>query len=130
LYSVKEVSEVLNLSLVSVYKKFKKPEIKPYIVKKEGIKYISEEGLEILKGLKDNSENTGQSKQHNNADDGILNDYINHLKEQLKQKDTQIQQLIELNKNNQILLKQEKDKVLLLEEKKKPFWSRLFNKEK
>ncbi|MDU1136133.1 MAG: hypothetical protein E7A12_14530, partial [Enterococcus faecalis] len=45
--------------------------------------------------------------------DDLINlnqDLINFLKQQLEEKDKQIEELINLNKNNQILLKQQQDK--------------------
>ena len=39
-----------------------------------------------------------------------LKDEINYLREQIEKKDNQIQELVNLNKNNQVLLKQQQDK--------------------
>ena len=39
-----------------------------------------------------------------------LKDEIKYLREQTEKKDNQIQELINLNKNNQVLLKQQQDK--------------------
>ncbi|EGT3607973.1 DNA-binding protein [Clostridium perfringens] len=49
-YTVDQASKELNISKQAIYKQLKKEEFKEYIVIKEGIKHISEEGLKRLKG--------------------------------------------------------------------------------
>jgi len=103
LYSVSEISELINLSKVSIYKKLKLKEIEPYIVKIQGITYVDTIGFNLLKeSLKLNEEvETGLNI--------LKDDYIETLKEQLNKKDNQIAELHKLIENNQILLKQEKE---------------------
>ncbi len=138
LYTVSEVSDLTNLSKVSIYNKLKLKQIQGHISKNQGITYIDEEGLNLIKdslslkendlnNLNDNKDDTC-IKQDIPTDDDNLNlksSYINTLKEQLKIKDIQIQELNnrlaaeqELSKNRQILeLKQQpKQDIKALEE--------------
>ena len=129
MFTVEEVSKLLSVSKVTIYAKLKKYESK--VVVKQGKKYVTEELLSLIKQelnlkecLKDNlkvENNTGAINQEiaTDRDDLInLNQYlINFLKQQLeekdiqlREKDKQIEELINLNKNNQVLLKQQQDK--------------------
>jgi len=138
IYTVAKVSELVNLSKASIYNKLKLKEFESYITKKQGITYISEEGLKLiqsdLKYYKDN--NTVNEEVATDSDFiNTLKDDITYLKDQAKQKDLQfINQLKEKDKqlenyserlkqahklieNNQILLKEKpKQEILLLEE--------------
>ena len=136
LYTILEVSEKINLSKVSIYKKLKSDELKVHITKKKGVSYIDEEGFNLirdsLKTEKTKESNT-TSKQETAADSDTINlklDYINYLKQQIKTKDQLIlkisdllEKALKLNENNQVLLK---DKPKLIEEPKKGFWAKLF----
>ena len=122
MFTVDEVSKFLSVSKVTIYAKLKKYESK--VVVKQGKKYVTEELLSLIKQelnlkecLKDNlkvGNNTGAINQEVATDrDDLINlnqDLINFLKQQLEEKDKQIEELINLNKNNQILLKQQQDK--------------------
>ena len=129
MFTVEEVSKLLSVSKVTIYAKLKKYESK--VVVKQGKKYVTEELLSLIKQelnlkecLKDNlkvENNTGAINQEIATDrDDLINlnqDLINFLKQQLeekdiqlREKDKQIEELINLNKNNQILLKQQQDK--------------------
>ena len=138
MFTVEEVSKLLSVSKVTIYAKLKKYESK--VVVKQGKKYVTEELLSLIKQelnlkecLKDNlkvENNTGAINQEIAMDrDDLINlnkDLINFLKQQLEEKDIQlrkkdkqIEELINLNKNNQVLLKQQQDKEInqkLLEE--------------
>ena len=129
MFTVEEVSKLLSVSKVTIYAKLKKYGSK--VVVKQGKKYVTEELLSLIKQelnlkecLKDNlkvENNTGAINQEIATDrDDLINlnqDLINFLKQQLEEKDIQlrekdklIEELINLNKNNQILLKQQQDK--------------------
>ena len=129
MFTVEEVSKLLSVSKVTIYAKLKKYESK--VVVKQGKKYVTEELLSLIKQelnlkecLKDNlkvENNTGAINQEIATDrDDLINlnqDLINFLKQQLeekdiqlREKDKQIEELINLNKNNQVLLKQQQDK--------------------
>lgn len=149
MFTVEEVSKDLSVSKVTVYNKLKKYENK--VVLKQGKKYITEDLFNLIKEeLKvkskvKNQENKKCSNQEIAMDRDVsfklnesLNaDLIDILKEQLKEKDiqlrekdNQIQELIDLNKNNQVLLKQQQDKEinqLKLEDHIKEFDEKLLN---
>ncbi|MDB2105074.1 hypothetical protein [Clostridium paraputrificum] len=129
MFTVEEVSKLLSVSKVTIYAKLKKYGSK--VVVKQGKKYVTEELLSLIKQelnlkecLKYNlkvENNTGAINQEIATDrDDLINlnqDLINFLKQQLeekdiqlREKDKQIEELINLNKNNQILLKQQQDK--------------------
>ena len=129
MFTVEEVSKLLSVSKVTIYAKLKKYESK--VVVKQGKKYVTEELLSLIKQelnlkecLKDNlkvGNNTAAINQEVATDrDDLINlnqDLINFLKQQLeekdiqlREKDKQIEELINLNKNNQVLLKQQQDK--------------------
>lgn len=50
-YKVEEVAKKLNISKQAVYKKLNRDDIKAYIVMVEGVKHLSIEGLNKLKGV-------------------------------------------------------------------------------
>lgn len=52
MFKVEEVAKELNISRQAVYKKLNKESIQEYIVTIDGVKHLSTEGLEILKGKK------------------------------------------------------------------------------
>ena len=141
-YNVSEVSEITKLSKVSIYSRFKLKKFEPYLTKKQGVVYITEEGLKIIVGdLKENKEPINYLKEEaydsikgNKEELSFKTDYINTLKDQLKIKDTQIlekdlqlkekdlqiheinnrlSQEQDLHKNTQILFKQQQPQQIL-----------------
>lgn len=124
-YTVAEVNKITNLSKVSIYKKLKLKEFKNHIIKNDGITYIDEVGLTLIKdslklneSVKSdlNSEDTRESTNIEvitDLEDLTTNkELIKSLIEQLKAKDIQIQELSyslkkeqELHQNTQVLLK-------------------------
>lgn len=138
LMSVSEIANLTNLSKVSIYNKLKLKEIIPFIIKNKGITYVSEDGVALIKAslnLKEDTLNTldyriieddektditldnkeiqnikVQLKELNVEYTHSLKKEIELLKGQLDEKDKQINELIGLNKNNQVLLKQQQDK--------------------
>ena len=137
LYTVEEISELIGLSKVSIYRKLKLKDIALCTSRNHGVTYVTEEGLMLIK---DNSKVISDtSKEVNNDINNTLSneyiatdtdeitlkdDYILTLKSQLKEKDKQLEnysermkQLIDLNKNSQILLKDKPQQdIFLLEE--------------
>ena len=137
LYTVAEISELINLSKVSVYNKLKLKELENHIIKKGGITYVDDEGLNLIKDslkfkestLNDlNNDNEYNEETHEitaDIDDFELKeDYIKYLKSEnerlwseLQEKNLQINELNkllsneqDLHKNSQILLKNEQYK--------------------
>ncbi|WP_280538619.1 DNA-binding protein, partial [Clostridium perfringens] len=49
-YTVDQVSKELNISKQAIYKQLKKDEFKEYIMIIDGVKHISTDGLNLLKG--------------------------------------------------------------------------------
>ena len=136
IYTIAEVSELIGLSKVSIYRKLKLKQIEPHISKKQGITYITEEGLTLIKDtLKVIDEVKTESNQkyiNSSVNDEIATDtesfnikydYIKTLKEQLYEKDNQIKELTialgkaqGLHQNTQVLLRHEQEQPLLLEQ--------------
>lgn len=136
IYTIAEVSELIGLSKVSIYRKLKLKQIEPHISKKQGITYITEDGLTLIKEtLKVNDEVKTESKPKDiigSVDNEITTDtesfnikydYINTLKNQLNEKDCQIKELTialgkaqGLHQNTQVLLRHEQEQPLLLQQ--------------
>jgi hypothetical protein len=137
LYTVAEISNLTNLSKVSIYNKLKLKEVHEHITKKQGVSYIDEIGLNLIKdSLKlndddlndlDNNDIDSSVNEDISVDEDTLNiksDYINYLKvenerlwEELKDKNLQISNLQRLVENGQILLKDKPQQdIKLLEE--------------
>lgn len=49
LYKVSELSKLLNVSQVTIYKKIKLKEMEPFIIKNKGIIFVTEEGFNLIK---------------------------------------------------------------------------------
>jgi len=114
-----EVANKFGVSKVTIYKKINKlSELKPFIVKKQKITYIKDEGIEIIKNdlakfKEDNTKTVLNNKW--NEDISNLQDYFNLLKnqkniklKQMKNKNIQIDNikyLIKLSKRRLELLK-------------------------
>lgn len=125
LYTIAEVSELTGLSKTRIYKNLKLKELKAHISKRQGTTYITQQGFNLInESLTLNNEVKNKLKPKdivkiaNNeiAIDtesfNIKDDYIETLKEQLKEKDKHIEELTvvlnkvqELHKNAQILFK-------------------------
>ena len=127
LYTIAEISDLIGLSKVTIYKKLKLKEMQEHISKKQGTTYVTEEGFNFIKlGLNGFNTDTSTEPQEDtkNVEDIILEDdikdlnkdLINALIEQLKEKDKQIETLHNLIENSQILLKSKSEEVKLLEE--------------
>jgi hypothetical protein len=138
-----EASELIGLSKQSIYKKLKAKELQEYIIKKQGMIYIDEEGFNLIKdSLKANIDDLKDFKEDINglnikkinstlndeiaSDTEILSmnlDIFTLLKRQLEEKDLQLNdkdmQIHELHKlveNSQILLKEKPQDIKLLEQ--------------
>ena len=133
MYDINQVAQLTGISKVSVYKKLKKLKgIEQYIVKELDKIYVLEEGVKLIKdSLQVNSKVKNDVCEECAISDGceecaisdgcedltVNKRLINGLLKQLDEKDKQIQdlhqqieELINLNKNNQVLLKQQQDK--------------------
>lgn len=142
-YTIKQALTELNISKATLYYRINKfkSKMEPHILMRNSKKFISHEGMEILKAndgldsLPDSSDNgsdcSENKKQINNDAFNVLKMENEFLKSQIKEKDNQIQTLSRLIENSQLLLKHEQDKnTMLIEEeksKKKRFWE-IFSK--
>lgn len=129
MYSVEEVSEKLNVSKVTVYSKLKKYD--GMVVLKQGKKYVTDELLSLIKSelnlsnkLKDDLKvkdiENGDTQDISMDKDRLIklnSSLYESLIKQLDEKDRQIaemqntiNELVNLNKNNQVLLKNQQDK--------------------
>ena len=141
-YTIAEISELIKLSKVSIYKKLKLKELEEHITKCQGITYIDDIGFNIIKdsfnindkvNLNKNVK-TKSSHENNNKtiDDEIATDtegfnineeLFNMLKYQLKEKDNQLnmkdKQLQELNERLKQAHKLIENNQILLKEKPK-----------
>ena len=128
MYDINQVAQLTGISKVSVYKKLKKLKgIEQYIVKEVDKTYVLEEGVRLIRdSLQVNSKVKNKVKNDVDEECAISDGYedltvnkqlINGLLKQLDEKakkiqdlHKQIEELINLNKNNQVLLKQQQDK--------------------
>lgn len=112
LYNVNELSTLFKVSKVTVYKKLDTvKDLKQFIKVKNKVKYLSEEGLEILSRQFSNKEfNTTDSPEDKNNIETLLKSQVEYLQEQLKEKDKQLERMQVLLLNNQKLLETRQDK--------------------
>ena len=123
-YTVAEIAVLTGLSKVSIYNKLKLKELKPFIVKKKGITYITEDGLKLInEGLNTFTDEIeiGTEEQQETAENwdfkeskDIKDEYINSLKIEndrlwleMKEKNKQIEKLSQLVENGQVLLREQ-----------------------
>jgi len=121
--TLKEVCEILKKSKRTVSRYIKKGWLNPERIKTQNrIEYRF--NLAELESFK-KPDTTGQMTRQNIIDDknndtlSLLNDTLNFLQKQLKAKDTQIKQLLERQRETNILMGQLQNKVLMLEDKSK-----------
>lgn len=140
LHTIAEVAVLSGLSKVSIYNKIKLREMQDHVTKKQGVTYIDDIFLAMIKdslnlndGLKPikNQESDSTIKAHEIWVLKAKDDYINHLKSeneklwiQVQEKDLQLSNLHRIIENSQVLLKNQQ---LALEEKKS-FFKGLFRK--
>ena len=113
LYDVEEIAKLTKISKVTIYKKMKLVEVKPYIERKQGKSYVNEVGFNLIKESLDlnnpidineiASDKTYNSKEDESHNDKVVNDLIKvkddlinalneqvtFLKLQIKEKDLQ-----------------------------------------
>lgn len=122
-YTVAEVAELTNLSKVSIYNKLKLKELKPYVTKKQGVTYIDDQGLKLIKNslssfnmkLNIDTEKPSEMAETQDFKEGlnVKDDYLNYLKmenerlwNELQEKNNQIDKLSQLVENGQVLLRE------------------------
>lgn len=122
--TILQVAQELKVPKLKVYRCIKKRFIETH--QENGVIYLDEAAEIQIKMALHNKEphpsyhdDTYQSAASDVAVIQLLQETIGTLKRQLEAKDQQIAELLELNRNQQVLLKQEQDK-------HRPFWQRLF----
>lgn len=134
LKKVKDVAEELGVSSQTVYNHIQKldQKLKPYLLKREGATVIDTAGVKLIRksiyGQNDFKENLKIEKEQETVNpemQELIKHYkslIETLKEQLEEKDRQIER-------SQILQQQNQQRILELEgevkEQKKSLWQRL-----
>ena len=119
-FKVIEIAEMLNLSKVSVYNKIKtinSNTLQGLQKKEKGITYFHVKAVNIIKAEFNQEQDTNAETETITEDYNIKDDFINTLKDQLKDQSVIIHELNErlrqeqeLNKNNQVLqLRQPQD---------------------
>jgi DNA-binding transcriptional MocR family regulator len=145
--TIKELTETIKVSKVSIYKAIKRDEIQGHITKRDNTTYIDETGEQLLiEMFKLNSKETeinSQVKSEKALPIERQDDEIIFLREQIKEMQSELkterehsrniaEKLAELTHNSQVLLKQEQERnTHMLEEptrQKASVWERLFNK--
>jgi hypothetical protein len=127
-YTINDVSKMIGVSKMTIYRKLKVKELKSCVITKQGIQYLDDDGLTLLKKLINSKCKTDKdSVTDNNENQEIAtdkNDYIMSLKSEIQflkceiqEKNFQMKELTnrlaseqELHKNTQILLKVQQDK--------------------
>ena len=123
--TVKEIADLLNVSVQTIYKHVKKLD-QSLINKDTGITLISLKGLEVIKENL-NIQDEAQEAPGANQSLEVYDDYIETLKEQIRIKDQQIISLLDrLKENNAVNFKtalmtgeepEEKDRKYTLKER-------------
>jgi predicted DNA-binding protein YlxM (UPF0122 family) len=156
MYSISEISKMIGVSRQSIYKKIDKEGLQEYLIDGEKGKVVTDEGLDVLKGLfseyLDSKPDTDNLQEKNSSTtDNLQADYIDSLKSDIEylkgvisdereslrdiisDQSQQITSLTRLLENSQVLLKQQQEKILFLEsppvKEKASFWSSIFNRQ-
>lgn len=130
-YTVAEVAERTGLSKTSIYNRLQLDEFKRHTTKKQGITYITENGLKLIYDSINNFTNDFESTESRENDCESENQFsveqlfITHLQkendnlwDELQEKNHQINKLSQLVENGQVLLKEKPTQEMqLLEER-------------
>ena len=129
--TVRELADIIKVSKVSVYKALKRSDISPHVIKRDNTSYIDETGEQLLIDLfKLNSKVKSEVKSPENAEILFLREQNKMLTEKLA---ALADELIRLNENNQILLREQNLKSLSPpepppESKKVSLWNKIFRR--
>lgn len=122
MYDINQIVNMTGINRNKLYKLIKEnEELKKFIVRDSKKIYVLDDGLDLLINNKkntiidlenhsiDNDENEQINYDILNLKNPFNEDILKILLNQLNEKDKQIDELLALNKNNQILLKEEKE---------------------
>jgi MinD-like ATPase involved in chromosome partitioning or flagellar assembly len=136
--SIYEVAKKLKVSHTTIYNKLKDKEVyndlEPFIKKIKNTRYISIEGLEILrKYFKEINTSMNEKKEFNYdslKEEFIKNlqDRIKHLESEIETKNKHIETQAKLIENSQVLLKDSQNLLKQLKKPKRKFLSNLLKK--
>jgi predicted DNA-binding protein (UPF0251 family) len=123
-YTIAETAEELGVSQVTVYKKLKLKEFKVHKKKSNGDTVIEAEGVELIRDSLKRNKPDVKLKQEIKVEENDM------MREELREKNKQIEQLQKMLENmQQLLLNEQKKSILLIENKdndKLKFWKKLF----
>lgn len=136
--TIKELSDMIKVSKVSIYKAVKRDGIQEHVIKRDNITYVDEKGEQLLINLFNHSKQEVKQLKAENDIVNILTSRIENLEEELskerehsRQQADKIaalaEQLAQLTENGQILLREQNLK-RLPEVGKTSFWNRLFKR--
>jgi hypothetical protein len=123
LKTVRELADAIKVSRVSVYKALKRDDMQGHVIKRDNMTHIDEIGEQILVNLfsKVNSKVNSEVK----SDGEIL--FLREQNKMLTEKLAALaDELVRLNENNQILLREHN--LAKLSPPKASWWKRLFGK--
>jgi len=147
MYSVAELSKIFNTSRKTMYIKLKEPEIREFVYQAEKGLRLKQEGFNVLQVLLSKSKLAANVTEEVNNDvtveynAGEKIELINILKEQVeelkkeklewKEEKAEIQKkydemIIRYDTLVGALLEQQKQQLLLENEKSRPFWKKIF----
>ncbi len=120
-YTVAEAAEKTGLSKTSIYKRLQTDELKQHTAKKQGITYITENGLKLIQESMNHFTNNCNNLENEKSKifffSSIHDNYINYLKSENERLWGQIEKLSQLVENGQVLLKEKQiQDVQLLQE--------------
>lgn len=115
--TIKELADELNVSKQAIRKHLDKLPPTLSVTKKNGKILMNIDVINFVKGRTNRVSGNDTSNRNEKVTDNIklLNDYVFELKEQIKQKDKQIEQAHKLIENQQILTLQANKKIEQLE---------------
>ena len=128
--TIKELSASMGISKVSLYALLKKDAYKPYISKVDDITVIDDTGVALIRAYY-SSERDAAFKELGNGLQGENADMLDFLKEQLREKDNQINSLtMAVNTLSRTVENEQQLRVvpLLTGTKPKSLFERLFKK--
>ena len=128
--TVRELADIIQISKVSIYKALKRDDIKLHVIKRDNTSYVDETGEQLLIELfKLNSKVKSEVKSSESEEILFLREQNKMLTEKLA---ALADELVKLNENSQILLREQNLKALTPPEppatEKVSLWGRFFRK--
>jgi len=103
--TIKELSDAVGISRVSIYKMLKRDDIKGHVFKKDNVTVVNEIGENIIRAHYSQecveAVDMVFNELNNETDDSLNDDLMAVLREQLREKDNQINSLLNIVANQQ-----------------------------